>query len=187
LIFFGLIVGEYAIDNLTGVFQDLPGSETVAILLVPGLACLWLFVWLLPRLALAMPASALEDLNGIKALRRGWALSKGTRGRILLTWGVISFLLWVGQSVAQFVLKSSFHFVARHFDLPGLVHLISLPAALLTISIVTLTGPINHIALTLFYYDQRIRKEGFDIEWMMESAGLNSAQTQPPEASREGK
>jgi hypothetical protein len=24
----------------------------------------------------------------------------------------------------------------------------------------------------LFYYDQRIRKEGFDIEWMMEQAGL---------------
>jgi hypothetical protein len=24
----------------------------------------------------------------------------------------------------------------------------------------------------LFYYDQRIRKEGFDIEWMMQRAGL---------------
>ncbi|UWZ84293.1 hypothetical protein [Occallatibacter riparius] len=23
-----------------------------------------------------------------------------------------------------------------------------------------------------FYYDQRIRKEGFDIEWMMHSAGM---------------
>jgi hypothetical protein len=27
--------------------------------------------------------------------------------------------------------------------------------------------------LTLFYYDQRVRKEGFDIEWMMEAAGMN--------------
>jgi hypothetical protein len=27
--------------------------------------------------------------------------------------------------------------------------------------------------LTLFYYDQRIRKEGYDIEWMMEAAGLS--------------
>jgi hypothetical protein len=25
---------------------------------------------------------------------------------------------------------------------------------------------------TLFYYDQRIRKEGFDIEWMMQAAGM---------------
>lgn len=28
------------------------------------------------------------------------------------------------------------------------------------------------IALTLFYYDQRIRHEGYDIERMMDDAGL---------------
>jgi hypothetical protein len=32
--------------------------------------------------------------------------------------------------------------------------------------------PVSWIALVLFYYDQRIRKEGFDIEWMMEQAGM---------------
>jgi hypothetical protein len=36
----------------------------------------------------------------------------------------------------------------------------------------TLIGPIYSTGLTLFYYDQRVRKEGFDIEWMMRSAGL---------------
>jgi hypothetical protein len=35
-----------------------------------------------------------------------------------------------------------------------------------------LTKPVYTIALMLFYYDQRIRNEGFDIEWMMERAGL---------------
>jgi hypothetical protein len=35
-----------------------------------------------------------------------------------------------------------------------------------------LTRPIYGIALTLFYYDQRIRQEGFDIEWLMHRAGL---------------
>jgi len=38
-----------------------------------------------------------------------------------------------------------------------------------------LLAPVSWIALVLFYYDQRIRKEGFDIEWMMQQAGL----TQP--------
>jgi hypothetical protein len=33
-------------------------------------------------------------------------------------------------------------------------------------------GPLYPIAITLFYYDQRVRKEGFDVEWMMEAAGL---------------
>jgi hypothetical protein len=34
-------------------------------------------------------------------------------------------------------------------------------------------SPILPIALTLFYYDQRIRHEGYDIERMMETAGMN--------------
>jgi hypothetical protein len=34
------------------------------------------------------------------------------------------------------------------------------------------------IAAVLFYYDQRIRKEGFDSEWMMQRAGLAPAQPQ---------
>jgi hypothetical protein len=38
------------------------------------------------------------------------------------------------------------------------------------------------IASVLFYYDQRIRKEGFDIEWMMQRAGL----AQPPSAGSPG-
>lgn len=36
----------------------------------------------------------------------------------------------------------------------------------------TLITPAYVIALVLFYYDQRVRGEGYDIEWMMEQAGL---------------
>lgn len=35
------------------------------------------------------------------------------------------------------------------------------------------------IVLTRFYYDQRIRLEGYDIERMMEAAGLNAPATLP--------
>ena len=41
----------------------------------------------------------------------------------------------------------------------------------------TLVGPIYPIVMTLFYYDQRIRKEGYDIERMMEIAGMNAPAT----------
>jgi hypothetical protein len=41
-----------------------------------------------------------------------------------------------------------------------------------------LLAPIYMIAAVLFYYDQRIRKEGFDIEWMMQRAGLTPPQPQ---------
>jgi hypothetical protein len=33
-------------------------------------------------------------------------------------------------------------------------------------------GPIYATGITLFYYDQRVRQEGYDIEWMMQGAGL---------------
>jgi hypothetical protein len=52
----------------------------------------------------------------------------------------------------------------------------------LNTAIASLIGPIYPIALTLFYYDQRIRREGFDIEQMMAAAGLNPTE-RPPEAA----
>jgi hypothetical protein len=58
------------------------------------------------------------------------------------------------------------------------------PAVLILVTgIYAVLGPILPIALTLFYYDQRIRNEGFDIERMMESAGLNTAETLHAQAS----
>jgi hypothetical protein len=39
-------------------------------------------------------------------------------------------------------------------------------------ALATLAKPIFPIILTLFYYDQRIRKEGYDIERMMDAAGM---------------
>jgi hypothetical protein len=41
-------------------------------------------------------------------------------------------------------------------------------------AILTLVGPIFPIALTLFYYDQRMRLEGYDIERMIHDAGLHA-------------
>jgi hypothetical protein len=43
----------------------------------------------------------------------------------------------------------------------------------------TFIGPIYATGLTLFYYDQRVRKEGFDVEWMMKAAGLASEHIAP--------
>jgi hypothetical protein len=43
----------------------------------------------------------------------------------------------------------------------------------------TVVGPMYGIGLTLFYYDQRVRKEGYDIEWMMQAAGMTSETEEP--------
>jgi len=49
-----------------------------------------------------------------------------------------------------------------------------------------LLAPVSWIALVLFYYDQRIRKEGFDIEWMMQQAGLTQQASATPPAEDAG-
>ena len=45
-------------------------------------------------------------------------------------------------------------------------------------------GYVYPIAITLFYYDQRIRLEGYDIERMMAAAGLNPTAPPTPRRSR---
>jgi hypothetical protein len=54
--------------------------------------------------------------------------------------------------------------------------------AVVSIGAQIILQPVSWIALVLFYYDQRIRKEGFDIEWMMQQAGM----TEPPPSSTSG-
>ena len=44
-------------------------------------------------------------------------------------------------------------------------------------------SPILPIAITLFYYDQRMRREGYDIERLMDAAGLQAPLTPPAEAA----
>jgi hypothetical protein len=40
-------------------------------------------------------------------------------------------------------------------------------------------APYGSIVLTLLYYDQRMRREGFDVERMMRAAGLDESAAVP--------
>jgi hypothetical protein len=132
------------------------------------------------RYALALPACVLENLKAYKALRRSVNLSKGSRGRIFVL-GLLVGIIKIGLVLfAQiFVVVAA---VKNHGQLgPGLTA-ISQVISFFTNSFL---GPIYATGITLFYYDQRIRKEGYDIEWMMEAAGLTPpsppAETEPAE------
>ncbi len=119
------------------------------------------------RYALAVPASVIEDLPARRAIRRSIDLSKGGRGRIFLL-----ALLVVAIQVGLALITQGF-FVLLAFKQKG-----ALPASMRVLQQVvafvtnTFVGPIYATGFTLFYYDQRVRKEGYDIEWMMRAAGL---------------
>jgi hypothetical protein len=153
-----------------------PDPQTAIIIGVSGLAFLLLLVpvgiytiLMGLRYALALPACVVENLKARPALRRAIELSKGSRGRIFvlgLLVGVIKLGLIGITQIPIFLLGAAFK---NHGQLsPGLTA-ISQIIAFFTNSFL---GPIYAAGITLFYYDQRVRKEGYDIEWMMQAAGL---------------
>jgi hypothetical protein len=131
------------------------------------------------RYALAVPASVVEDLPARKALRRSIQLTKGARWRIfVLGLLIVAIQLGlVGLTQIFFVLAAFKH----HGELAAWVQVVQQIVAFLTNSFI---GPMYATGLTLFYYDQRVRKEGFDIEWMMQAAGL-TVPAPLPEPARE--
>jgi uncharacterized membrane protein len=121
------------------------------------------------RYALAIAACVVEDLKAWQALQRSVQLSKGSRGRIF----VLGLLVLVIQLGLVMITQLFFMIMAfrQHGELSAGVRVLQQMIAFVTNSFI---GPMYATGLTLFYYDQRVRKEGYDIEWMMEAAGLTA-------------
>jgi hypothetical protein len=125
------------------------------------------------RYSLAVPACVIEDLKARPAIRRSIELSKGSRGRIfLLGLLVVAIQMGLGLITQLFFIVATFR---HHGELPAGIRIVQQLVAFCTN---TFVGPIYATGFTLFYYDQRVRKEGYDIEWMMRAAGLNTPAAQ---------
>lgn len=168
-----------------GIFSGSPAAQhgaaqNPAALIAAGIAILVLapfFIgalvygcWMSLRLSLGIPASVVEELPARRALKRSVQLSKGSLGRIL----VLGVLVYAVRMIIGLVLSLPFLFTFfRHPGQPISVAMLAVQQVAGFITN-TLIGPIYATGLTLFYYDLRIRKEGFDIEWMMQAAGLDA-------------
>lgn len=132
------------------------------------------FLWMSAAFSFAFPIWAVEGLKVRAALRRSLALSKGGRLKILFVRVLVAFIGWLVILVVGRVLILMLVLVLKgtsywwRFGQDSYIAITTLAGA----AISALISPIFPIALTLFYYDQRIRREGYDIEKMMEDAGL---------------
>ena len=155
-----------AIAIVPGVAAALvhPLLAGAVIVLLVVLGMLGILVLLVGRLAIATPALVLEDLSAGQAIARSASLSKGHRTRVIL----IYLLMTVIAYVAALVFQGPFFtigFILRENGQPPLW-----TQLLGTISGGiggVLTGPLSRIALTLLYYDVRVRKEAFDLHLLM--------------------
>jgi hypothetical protein len=148
-----------------------------------GAAAVFAIVWLAMCCALGMAVCVAEMKPAWESLARAWHLSKGTRGRIFVLFLLVlvlsmvvsmaGYMLSLMIAMAAAVLGKGAGFAAAAAVIAGLLY------GLANICGQIVLAPVSWIALVLFYYDQRVRKEGFDIEWMMEQAGLVPVQPAP--------
>jgi hypothetical protein len=142
------------------------------------------FLWLSSALSISFPAWTIERQTAGMSLRRSWTLSKGCRWKILFARFLPAFINWILSFMLSAILYLLVLWVMRSFGVWRYYYSnISTGIELFSEVVAsTLIGPVFPIAITLFYYDQRIRKEGYDIERMMEAAGLNAPITTPAES-----
>jgi hypothetical protein len=108
-----------------------------------------------------------ENLTARNSIRRSIHLSQGSRGRIFVL-GLLIIVIQLGL-----VLLTQAFFIVAAFKHQGVLPAwVQVAQQIVGFFTNTFIGPMYATGLTLFYYDQRARKEGFDIEWMMQAAGL---------------
>jgi hypothetical protein len=129
-------------------------------LVIPG-------IYLACRLAVSIPATIVEQDSAVVSMERSMELTKGFAGQVFL----LLLLVWVIEMVVGGLLQT-----------PAAIFTMLAVAAKhqpsVTVTVYTyisqflsqvLVGPIGTISASLMYYNLRVRKEGFDIQHLMNS------------------
>ena len=141
----------------------------------------WMF-YALCRYALAVPACTLEDMPAGKSMARSRFLTRGVK------WGILGIVLltWLMSFILTYVLQLPALLASHSIVMTARSHLSVAATSWIYFAQfigVTLSGPITTVALVLVYYDQRVRKEAFDLQLMMEAMG-QQPQAQPAVAAQ---
>ena len=154
---------------------------SVIVTLAAGIACL---AFLIPGVllflmwSLAVPAKVLEQKGVFDSMSRSMELTKGSRGRIF----VIGLLIVVLAIAVSWLLQWPV-LIAAGFSLKGGIQHITIEwqLALLLVEFLSrsLVGALSTIALSLVYYDQRVRREAFDLQLMMSTIDATALPSAP--------
>jgi len=159
---------------LTPLLGKVMGNSSLFIMIPVGAVAFVFLIKFFLRCSLAVPACVLEKTGPIESIKRSLSLAKGAEGRlflILLLFFAIVMVLTLVFSIPTFI---GLGIAATKGGQPPLQYAIL--QALGSFIASTLSGPIYTISFALIYYDQRVRKEAFDLTLMMEAIG----QAPPP-------
>lgn len=142
------------------------------LLIVPGI--IFALMW-----SLTIPVAVLEDKGLRDATSRSAELTKGNRGRIFMIYFLFIVLMYIVIVLWEVPIFAAIGIFARsHHPMTVLPVWTQIAFPVCTFLSQCLVGPLLTIALSLVYYDQRVRKEAFDLELMMST--LDSAQSSMP-------
>jgi hypothetical protein len=142
------------------IYMSLAAGAAALLLIVPGIIVMW-------RSSVAIPAAMLEDLGPRAAFERSWTLTKGFAWRA----GTIVFLGVIIVIVAELIFQWPFQLLATALKDTPAAAVLNVFSGLGGLLAGILAGPIALIATTIFYYDLRVRKEGFDLQQLVASLG----------------
>jgi hypothetical protein len=151
----GLVVG------LAVVLFFLPGIVTASSVLL-ALAAIPAFITafvIITGLLVSTPALVLEDTAPTTAMSRSWQLTKGFRWKMLGLVIVVGIIIAIPSMALGFLRGGG---MAMQTQVEFTTTDIAWEIAAQFIS--TLIYPLLYCALTVAYYDLRVRKEGFDLE-----------------------
>ncbi len=166
----GQIAGVIGVSMLVGL-----GVMAGAIaLIVPGilLALMW---------SLAVPVKVLEDKGVTDAMSRSSDLTKGDRGRIFVIWLLIIVLTIAVTLLIDWPVQwAALHSGTTAGRVSPAWQVASLAADFVSRCLV---GPLGAIAFALVYYDERVRKEAFDLQLMMTTIDAATIPNSPAQVS----
>ncbi|MEA2573650.1 MAG: hypothetical protein QOH93_948, partial [Chloroflexia bacterium] len=118
-----------------------------------------LYAYIFIRLSVIVPALMVENLGPVQALRRSWQLVQGYWWRtlaIVLVLGLLNAVISAGPAYLIVGLVTLF---TRSLDtvFTGVI------TAVVTVITEALFIPLSLTCYTLYYFDLRVRKEGFDL------------------------
>ncbi|HEX4749481.1 MAG TPA: glycerophosphoryl diester phosphodiesterase membrane domain-containing protein [Bryobacteraceae bacterium] len=161
-----------ALDHISTVFvvTILTGLAVLAgaiFLIIPG-------IWIFCRLIVALPAALIEQRVGSDAVSRSWHLTRDNAGRAF----VIALLYFVIAIAAGMLFQLPLGIaVVVYRNNPAMLQMWTAVSQVGEAIINILVTPIFMIATSVFYFDLRVRKEGFDLQMMLDP---NSERSTPP-------
>lgn len=144
------------------------GSPVIgALLMIPGICGLiWLVVWVACGYGATTPIVVLEELpSSFDAFSRSWELTRGMRGKVFGTMAVT----WLISGLVPGIVVAVLGEVAKAGGNASLEGILVVLSSLISIVL----APILPCALTLLYYDLRVRREAFDLQVLSEQLGIH--------------